>query len=196
MPNVFRIIQIKHEAETYLSQGLHEEALAVYKKFLSNARDIHPTLQTAINESIRRIRSAAQGQDRDEAELISDLEIALIKEGWRSYVSDEERLASAQALLDIGFFQFALEEFHRLLNKRYITNAVIEGAALCLVNLVRPKRFSAVVDQFAGEIFKHPRNRKLLKLAIAKKIDSKRYPRHFSTLCRHISEFEGDHSNS
>lgn len=188
MPNIVKIAQIKHEAETYLSQGLHHEALAVYEKLLSNTKDLHPTLQTAIEESIRRIRSAAQGHDRDEAELISEVEIALIKNGWRSHVSDEERLASAQALSDIGFFQFALEEYRWLLKKRHITGAVIKGTALCLVNLVRSKRFTVVVDHFVGEIFKHPRNRKALKLAIAKKIDSKQYPRHFSALCYHISE--------
>lgn len=188
MPNRLKLAQIKHEAETYLSQGLHKEALAVYEKFLSNTKDLHPTLKTAISESIHRIRSAAQGHDRDEAELISEVEIALIKMGWKSHVSDEERLASAQALLNIGFFQFALDEYRRLLKKRYITDAVIKGVALCLVNLVRSRRFTVVVDHFVGEIFKHPRNRKVLKLAIAKRIDSKQYPRHFSALCYHISE--------
>jgi tetratricopeptide (TPR) repeat protein len=189
MPKMLKIAQIKLEAETYLAQGLHKEALAVYKKFLSNARDLHPTLHAAIDESIRRIRSATRGQDRDEAELLSKVEIALIKKGWRGHVSDEERLASAQALLEIGFFQFALEEYRRLLLNRYITDAVIKGVALCLVNLVRSNRFTAAVDRFVGEIFKHPRNRKLFKLAIAKRIDSKQYPRHFSALCYHISDF-------
>ena len=188
MPNRFGIAQIEHEAETYFSQGLHREALAVYKKFLSNTGDLHPALKTAIYESIRRIRATAHSHDRDEADLISKVEIALIKEGWKSHVSDEERLASTQALLDIGFYQFALEEYRRLLKKRYITDDVIMGVALCLVNLVRSKHFTAVVDHFVGEIFKHPRNRKLFKLAIARKIDSKQYPRHFSALCYHISE--------
>jgi tetratricopeptide (TPR) repeat protein len=188
MPNMSRINQIRHEAETYLSHGLHQEALAVYEKFLSSTRQLHPSLKTAIKESIRNIRSAARGHDRNEAELISEVEIALIRKGWKSHVSNEERLASAQALLDIGFYQFALEEYRRLLKKRYITDAVILGSALCLVNLVQSKRFTVVVDHFVGEIFKHPRNRKALKLAIAKKIDSKQYQRHFSALCYHISE--------
>ena len=196
MPNMLEIVQIKLEAETYLSQGLHKEALAVYEKFISNTRDLHPTLKAAINESIHRIQSASQSRDRDEAALISKVEIALIKKGWRSHVSNKERLASAQALLDIGFFQFALEEYRRLLFKRYITDAVVNGVALCLVNLVRSKRFTAVVDHFVGEVFKHPRNRKLFKLAIAKKIDSKQYPRHFSALCYHISEFNRYFDNS
>jgi hypothetical protein len=185
----YEIAQIKQEAETYLSHGLHQEAVAVYKRFLSTTGNLSPTLITAINESIRRILSAARGKDRDEAELISKAEIAMIKKGWRGHVPDEERLASAQALLDIGFFQFALEEYRWLLKKRYITDAVIKGVAQCLVNLVRPKRFTTVVDYFVGELFKHPRNRKLFKLAIAKRIDSKQYPRHFSALCYHISDF-------
>jgi hypothetical protein len=124
------------------------------------------------------------------------VEIAMINKGWRSHISDKERLDRAQALLDIGFFQIALEEYRRLLEKRYITDAVIKGVALCLVNLVRSKRFTAVVDHFVGENFKHPRNRKLFKLAIARKIDSKQYPRHFSALCYHISEFNRDADES
>lgn len=76
-----------------------------------------------------------------------------------------------------------------MLLNRYITDAVAKGVALCLVHLVRSNRFTAVVDCFVGAIFKHPRNRRLIKLAIAKRIDSKQYPRHFSALCYHISEF-------
>lgn len=86
--NKLRIAQIKQEAETYLSHGLHQEALAVYKRFLSTTPDLSPTLKTAISESIRRIRFGAQGKDRDEAELISKVEIALIKKGWRGHVSE------------------------------------------------------------------------------------------------------------
>ena len=192
MTDMLEIAQIRHEAETYLSQGLHQEALAVYEKFLSSARDLPPTLRTAIIESMRRISSAARRHDRDETEHFTDLEITLIRKGWKGHVTNEERLASAHALINIGLYRYGLEEYHRLLRRRFITTTVIRDVALCLVKLVRPRHFTAVVDHFAGETFKHPRNRKALKLAIAKAIDSKLYPRHFSALCYHLSRVNLD----
>lgn len=188
MSSVFRIAQVKHEAETYLSQGLHQEALGVYERFLANTRDLDPTYKTAIWESIRRIRSAARNHDPDEAELISEVEITLIKKGWQGHATVEDRLASAQALVDMGLYQYALEEYRLLLKKRVLTTTVMREVALCLVNLVPPGRFSVAVDRFVSEIFKHPQNRKALKRVIAKHIDTKQYQRHFSALRSHLSK--------
>ena len=181
MAEMTEIAQIKHEAETYLSQGLHQEALAVYERFLADSRDLHPALKTDIIESMHRIRSAARREYRDEAERMTDVEITLIRKGWRG-----------QALVNMGLYKYALEEYRRLLERRFITAAVIRGIAQCLVNLVRPQHFTAVVDHFAGGIYKHPRNRKALKVAIAKAIDSKLYPRYFSALCYHLSRVNQD----
>ncbi len=187
MSSLYRILQVKHEAETYLSQGLHQEALVVFEKFLAEARDLQPSVKSDILQSIYRIRSDARKGHQDEAELMSDVEIILIKKGWQGQATDEERLASAQTLLGLHLYQFALEEYRRLLKRRFISVTVIRGVALCLVNLVRPKQFKSVVEHFAEEIFKHPHNRRALILGIAKQIDSKYYPRHFSALSRHIS---------
>lgn len=192
MSSVFRIAQVKHEAETYLSQGLHQEALGVYERFLANARDLDPTYKTAILESIRRIRSAARNHDPDEAELISKVEITLIRKGWQGHATVKDRLASAQAWVNMGLYQYAFEEYRLLLKKRVLTTTVIRGAALCLVNLVPPDRFSAAVDRFVSEILKNPRNRKALKRIIAKQIDSKQYQRHFSALRCQISKVSLD----
>ena len=192
MAEMTEIAQIKHEAETYLSQGLHQEALAVYERFLADSRDLHPALKTDIIESMHRIRSAARREYRDEAERMTDVEITLIRKGWRGHATNEERLASARALVNMGLYKDGLEEYRRLLERRFITAAVIRGIAQCLVNLVRPQHFTAVVDHFAGGIYKHPRNRKALKVAIAKAIDSKLYPRYFSALCYHLSRVNQD----
>jgi hypothetical protein len=124
------------------------------------------------------------------------VEITLIKKGWKGHATDEERLASAQALVHMGLYNDALEEYRQLLKNRFLTAAVMRGVAICLVNLVRPKHFTVVLDYFAAEIFKHPRNRKALKVIIAKAIDSKQYPRHFSALCCYLSKTNMDSSNS
>jgi hypothetical protein len=192
MADTPEIAQIKHEAETYLSQGLHQEALAVYENFLANARNLHPALQIAVRESIRRIRSAPRHDDWNEAELITDIEITLIRKGWRAHATNEERLASARALVNMGLFKDGLKEYRRLLERKFITATVVRGVTLCLVKLVRPQHFTAVVDHFVGETFKRPRNRKALKLAIAKAIDSQLYPRHFAALCYHLSRVNLD----
>jgi hypothetical protein len=36
MLQAFRVAAIKREAEVYLSQGLHQEALSIYDQFLKN----------------------------------------------------------------------------------------------------------------------------------------------------------------
>jgi tetratricopeptide (TPR) repeat protein len=191
-----RIAQIKHEAEIYFSQGLHQEALTVYERLLANSSDLHPSIVATINESIHHIRSAAQDRDRDEAELMSDVEITLIKKGWKGHATDEECLASAQALVNMGLYKDALEEYRQLLKNRFLTPDVMRGVAMCLVNLVRSRHFTVVVDHFAAEIFKRPKNRKAISVVIAKAIDSKQYPRHFSALCYHLSKVNRDSNDS
>lgn len=189
----FKIATIQHEAETYFSQGLYQEALSVYKKFIADISDLHPTLRATIAKSIRRIRSAAKTHERGETAMISDVEIKLIRKDWNDdHASGKEQVASAQALCKLGLYEYALEEFRRLLGKKVLAPTVMRGTALCLVNLVRPKYFTVAVDYFASEIFKAPRNRKALKFAIAKQINSERYPRHFSALCHHLAVLDND----
>lgn len=190
MAGAHRIAEIRHEAEIYHDQGLHKEALAVYDRFLSNAKEIHPALKTSIKESMRRIRSVAQDNEQQENLLISDIEITVIKKGWNSHATVGECVTSARALTDLGHYDYALEEYRRLLMKKCLTTATIAGATLCLVHLNPSVQFVHTVDLFAKGIFNSSRNRLAFKLLILKSIDSKNFPMHLSALYNHLIKEE------
>lgn len=190
MAGAYAIAEIRHEAEIYHDQGLHKEALAVYDRFLSKAKEIHPALETSIKESMRRIRSVAQDNEQQENLLMSDIEITVIKRGWNSHATVSECVTSARALTDLGRYDYALEEYRRLLIKKCLTTATIAGTTLCLVHLNPSVQFAHAVDLFAKGIFSSCRNRVAFKLLILKNIDSENFPMHLSALYNHLIKAE------
>jgi tetratricopeptide (TPR) repeat protein len=190
MAGAHRIAQIRYEAEIYHDQGLHKEALAIYDRFLSNTKEIHPALEASIRESMRRIRSFAQDNEQQEHLLMSDIEITVIKKGWNSRTTVDDCVTSARALTDLNHYDYALEEYRRLLVKKCLTTATIAGATLCLVNLNPSAQFAHAVDLFAKDIFNSPKNRLAFKLLILKNIDSEKYPMHLSALYNHFIKEE------
>lgn len=190
MAGAYGIAEIRHEAEIYHGQGLHKEALAVYNRFLSKAKAIHPALETSIKESMRRIRSVARDNEQQESLLMSDMEITVIQRGWDSHATVGECVASARALADLGHHDYALEEYRRLLIKKCLTTATIAGTTLCLVHLNPSLQFPHAVDLFARGIFSSSKNRLALKLLILKNIDSEKHPMHLSALYHHLIQVE------
>lgn len=210
MTRAFKISTIKHEAETYLSQGLYKEALMVYRNFLVNIKELDPALRKIVDESMGRIKTAARDHNCEKEISMGPIETAagdhnrekevcmpgvidtLPKRASEESTSVNDRLVNAQSFIDLGCYERALEEYRRLLKNNYLTSAVMRGVALCLVHLVQPKQIVNVVDQLATEMFKHPRNRNAFKLSISKKISKDKYPRHFSALTRHLYEINGE----
>lgn len=190
MAGAYRIAEIRHEAEIYHDQGLHKEALAVYDRFLSKAKEIHPALEISIRESMRRIRSFAQDNEQQESLLMSDIEITVIQRGWNSQATVGECVTSARALTDLGHYDYALEEYRLLLIKKRLTTATIAGTTLCLVHLNPSVQFAHAVDLFARGIFSSSKNRLAFKLLILKNIDSKKHPMHLSALYNHLIQIE------
>lgn len=115
-----------------------------------------------------------------------DMEISLSKNNRNEHATVKDCLVSAQALAELGCHELALEKYRLLLKNKVLTSEILSGVAQCLVHIVRPRHIAAVVDHFASDIFSHPRNRKALKFSIVKRINSKKYPRHFSALSKHL----------
>lgn len=183
----FILAAIRNEAETYLSQGLHQEALAVYNRFLANAGEIDPGLRATIEAAKNRIDSIAKCHTQDEDTRITDVEITFIKKGWTRNASADELAVSAQALIELKRHGHALEEYRRLLMTGQRTATAIKGLTECLVWLVGPDQFADAVSIFANGALKKSNNRMRLKLLIAKNIDAHRYPDHISSLYRHLT---------
>lgn len=190
MSHAFRIASIKHEAEVYLSQGLHEEALSVYNKFITENKDIQPAMKSTIKEFMRLIESDALKADRDENELLSEIEITWIKKGWENDSSPKDRLTSANVFLNLGLYADAFEEYRQLLEDGCLTSGVFEGTAQCIAHLTYPNHIVIVVDQLARSIFNSAKNQKAFKLIIANKINAKEHTRHLLALKHHIAELK------
>jgi tetratricopeptide (TPR) repeat protein len=192
MTSAFKISTIKREAETYLSQGLYKEALAVYKNFLAKTKGLDPALRKIVDESIDRIRSAAIGNNCEKDVSMSDTMVTVSKPTSKDRAPAGKRLVKAQSLIDAGRYEHALDEYYRLLKNNYLTSAVIKGVALCLVHLVQPKNIAVTVDRLATDLFKHPRNRRTFKRSISNKINQDQYPKHFIALTRNYYLGNGD----
>lgn len=183
----FIIAAIRYEAETYCAQGLHQEALAVYDRFLANAKEIKPALRSTIEEAKKRIDANAMVHDEDENSRITDAEITRIKKSWSRDATINDIAVSAKALMDLGRHGHALEEYRRLLLTGRRAAIAVNGISKCLVHLISPEHFVEAVSIFVQGAVKSPKNRVLLKLLVAKNIDPHRYPLHLLSLYRHLT---------
>ena len=188
MPKANKFSTLKQEADIYLSQGLHQEAIELIGRFLSDNPNLGQHTISALEKWINLIQSTIYSSYRDEKELLSEVEISLLKKGWYDSATDDERLTSAGALLKLGYYHHALDEYQRLLAKRCMNAAVFKGAAMCLVHLHQPEKFAAAVDGFAKIIFNTQKNRHACIVNIARCLGSDRYPRHFSVLFNHLAK--------
>ncbi len=183
----FILAAIRYEAETYRAQGLHQEALAVYDRFLANAHKIEPALRSTIEEAKAQIVASARIHDKDENSRISATEITYIKKSWARDAPANDIAVCAKALMDLGRYGHALEEYRNLLLKGSRNATAVRGITACLLELISPEHFADAVTIFAKGVFKHPKKRVLLKLLIARYIDVHSHPNHLSSLYQHLT---------
>jgi tetratricopeptide (TPR) repeat protein len=187
MSKNIELAALKHEADIYLSHGLHHEAIALIARFVSKNAHLGSHTISALEKWMGLIMSTKPSEHLNEKELISEVEISLLKKGWDARAKEGEHLTSAGVLAELGYYQHALEEYQRLLAKRCMKAAVFKGAAECMVHLHEPDQFAAAVDRFANEVFKDPRNRHACIVNIARALGSEQYPRYFSALFNHLA---------
>jgi len=183
----FILSAIRREAETYLAHGLHQEALAVYDRFLANAKEIKPALRATIEASKKQIYASARVHDQDETSRITDTDITHIKSSWVQESSVDEIEVSARALMDLERHGHALEEYRTLLLKGSRNAVAIRGITACLLHLISPEHFVDVVTTFAKGTFKQPKNQFLFKLLLSGYIDAHSHPTHLSSLYHHLT---------
>ncbi len=188
----FILAAVRYEAETYRSQGLHQEARAVYDRFLANAKEIKPELRSSIEQAKRQIDKCENSHDQDETSRITDTEITCIKKSWARKASVNDLVVSAKALMDLGRYGHALEEYRQLLLKGSRTAVAVQGITECLLQLISPEQFVDAVTIFARGAFRQTKNRILLQLLIAKYIDAQSHPQHLSSLYHHLTRIDPD----
>ena len=87
---------IRKEADTYRSQGLHEEALELYANFIACSAKIDPGTNSAIAKQIQLIELEVNCGDTGATQELSADRIEPIKKGWGESATESDLLVCAQ----------------------------------------------------------------------------------------------------
>ena len=144
-------ILAKREAETYCTQGLHKEALHLYRNLLATSPNIDPSLKAGIERQIDKISAAMESDDLEEANRLSAADIRRVKQGWGEQATAGDRLICAQAFYQIGHYRESLDEMTQMLHHGCETKWISHLFAECLVKMHPPdeiaKSFEAISSQ-------------------------------------------------
>ena len=154
-------VLIRREAEAYRSQGLHEEAFALYDELLSTTPNIDETLKSDIQSQMDDIAEEMEAfSSPKEGEPLSSKEMRLLKHGWENGASLADLMISAQGLCQIGAYHDALIELGKLLGAGLTPNRVVGLSAKCFLNLYDNESLPEKAEQWLGSIY--PESKKVL----------------------------------
>lgn len=182
---------IRKEADVYRAQGLHEEALALFKKSLNSTPQLPLDVKNAIEQQIQQLETDMAGTATDEREQLSDEQIAVIRQGWCDDASVDDLAGAAHALYTMGRYANALEEFSKLIRRGYSAHHAIGAMAHCLAQLNPPQEVVAAVDRLAAGLFQDSRNNFAFKLSLAEEMIKARFTAHSLELSRNLASHSG-----
>jgi tetratricopeptide (TPR) repeat protein len=177
---------IRKEADAYRAMGLHEEALALFKKSLNSTPPLPPDVKNAIEEQIQQLEAEVNGADIEACEQLSDDQIAIIKAGWGGDASVEDLAVSADALNVLGCHRNALEEFGILIERGYSPHRMIGVMANCLARLNPPAELLEAVDRLSARLSQDPKAKFALKLSLAEEMFKSQFIAHALELSRDL----------
>ena len=181
-------ILAKKEAETYQSQGLHREAVALYNDLLNSESNMDPAIKKAIQSQIQGIHKEMQSSDHKRRPLTAK-EITTIRDGWGDKASETDILVCAQAFSQIGAGSEALKELRSLFQKKEkVKRIYLSAAADCFVNLFKPRDLPIALDKFAQEISKTQKTIWAFQLTIADQMKIKHHIDHATAIYRHLQK--------
>jgi tetratricopeptide (TPR) repeat protein len=182
---------IRKEADIYLEQGLHVEALELFKKFLSSYPKMSPNIRAAVEEKIRQIETELEGDRAETHQPLTQEHVAIIRQGWHENASADEIIVCAKALHAIGFYRDALLEFKKLIREGYSLHRIIGPIAECLAHLHEPNGFVDAVDSLVKDVFPNAKGIFSFKLSLAEHLVKSKYMEHAALLGRHLAEYQG-----
>ncbi len=162
---------MRREADVYRSSGLLQEAIALYQKLLSSSPHLPRELRIHIEELIAKIQLEIGCSSKDECEVLSDEQLAVIKRGWNEkQTSQEDILISALSLYQVGRFADALAELKNLKGKGDPAGRATGLIAACLSHLHDFQDLAEATDRLAREFYKTPQKIFSFQLAIAERL--------------------------
>ncbi len=146
-------ILAKKEAETYRIQGLHKEALRIYRSLLVTSPNIDPALKAGIENRIEKISAALASEDLKEANRLTVDDIIRVKKGWGEEATEVDMMICARAFYQIGNYKEALGELAEMLQKGRATEKTHPLVADCLVKLYPPAEVADAIEKLYRENF-------------------------------------------
>jgi hypothetical protein len=175
----------KKEAETYRSQGLHEEAIRLYEGLLTS-HTIDPALRSAIQSQIVGINEEINSIDTQKMRPLTADEVMRIRDGWGDKATETDTLVCAQSFYRVGAYNEALQEYFKILNgtrkKKYL-----DGVADCLVRLYAPEAAVSAAERLARALSPSSRVILAIMVALAKHMAFAHHADHALAFYQHLS---------
>jgi hypothetical protein len=165
----FTYLLARNEVETYRTQGLHREALALYTDLLSTSENLDPALKNAVQGQIVDIE-AEMVDFASQREAAASCDIFRISQGWDERTSETYMLLCADALCSVGSYGDALEEFKTLLRRGGWRDKYRKPMVDCLIGLYPPGQLPDAVDALAAECLPQRAQSRAFQLALAKEL--------------------------
>ncbi len=127
------------EANAYIKQGLFKESYEIYKDIVDNIDNIQPDQQDNIIDKFRYLETLLADIDDDDNKdsELSVQDVKIIKEGWKNTknYSDSEILESASTFEQLGLYNEALEEYLKLIEKKFPLEKISHSLTKCLFKI-------------------------------------------------------------
>lgn len=181
-------ILAKREAETYCTQGLHKEALHIYRDLLASSPNIDSAFKAGIENQMEKISAELESNAPNEVNQLTAAGILRVKKGWGEAATESDMMICAQAFYQIGCYAEALIELEGMLKKGCSTDKTAPLTAGCLVKLYRPTQVTDAIDKLNSETFNHPEGRLHHTLLLAEAMVSRKAPQYATAIIEDLQK--------
>jgi tetratricopeptide (TPR) repeat protein len=180
------IALVKREAETYRTQGLHEEALALYQRLMADSANMDLSLKETIQKQVEGIFLEKQRFDTPPGQALSPDDILRIKKGWGQEATVTDVLICAQALYQMGSYGAALQEYRNLLKNSDAPEHLVGVVTDCLIKANEPEQLPRAADALVKGLFDDKKKSLSFQLSLAKTLAAKTDKTHAIVYCSHL----------
>lgn len=179
-------VLIKKEAEAYRAQGLHKEAIALFKKLMATSPNIDPAIKNDLQQQVEGLSQEMHNFEARRDMPLTSEEILRIREGWGQQASQGDIMICAQALFHVGAYEDALIEYQRLLQAGCDDKKIASAMALCFAKAYPPPKLPQAVDALLAGVCLAPKQAVTYQLRLAQTLAGQEDKTHALAYCRHL----------
>jgi tetratricopeptide (TPR) repeat protein len=181
-------ILAKKEAETYRTQGLHKEALHIYRDLLATSPNIDSAFKAGIENQMEKINAELESNAPKEANQLTADGIRRVKEGWGEAATESDMMICAQAFYQIDCYAEALLELEEMLKKGCAADKTAPLIASCLVKLHRPAQVTEAIEKLNRETFDRPETGLHHTILLAETMVSQKAPQYAAAIMEDLQK--------